>query len=346
MRERLFKLVGLLLIVGSFTLGWLWMEYQTFLENPLAIQGEEQSFVVTPGTSLHAVAADLRKEGLIHDARMFRWMARLRGDAQRIQAGEYQLKSGMTPEQLLQMMVAGKVRQYSVTIIEGVTFREMMQVINDNPYLKHNLKGKSDSDIMAAIGHAGEHPEGRFLPETYNFPRGMSDVEFLRRAYQALTERLAYEWENREAGLPYKNAYEALIMASIVEKETGVESERPQIAGVFIRRLKKGMRLQTDPTVIYGMGLDYDGNLRRRDLLRDTPYNSYTRAGLPPTPIAMPGGDAIHAAMHPDKGDSLYFVAKGDGSHHFSDTLAEHNRAVIRYQRSGRRKDYTSSPTQ
>ena len=345
MRERIFKFVGLAVIAGSFSLGWLWMEYQSFLETSLTLNAQEQSFSVEPGSSLHSVAAKLQREGLIKDARMFRWMARLSGDAQRIQAGEYLLRENMKAPQLLQEMVQGKVRQYSLTLIEGRNFREMMQEVNSNPYLKHTLKGFSDSDIMAAIGYAGEHPEGRFLPETYSFPRGMSDVEFLRRAYQALSERLAYEWENREEGLPYKTPYDALILASIVEKETGQKSERPEIAGIFIRRLKKGMRLQTDPTVIYGMGLDFDGNLRKRDLLRDTPYNSYTRAGLPPTPIAMAGAEAIHAAMHPDKSDNLYFVAKGDGSHHFSATLEEHNRAVIKYQRNGRRSDYTSSPT-
>jgi UPF0755 protein len=174
----------------------------------------------------------------------------------------------------------------------------------------------------------------------------MSDVEFLRRAYQAMSERLDYEWQHRQEGLPLKSAYQALILASIVEKETGMESERPEIAGVFIRRLRKGMRLQTDPTVIYGMGADYDGNIRRRDLLRDTPYNSYTRAGLPPTPIALPGADAVHAAVNPDKGKSLYFVARGDGSHHFSATLKEHNRAVQEYQIMRRRKDYSSAPSQ
>lgn len=345
MRERLFRLLGVIILVGSFSTGWLWMSYQGFLETPLALNDEAQTFVVAPGSSLHAVAGKLEESGLIRDARMFRWMARLRGAAQRIQAGEYQLAPGMTPPQLLQQMVEGRVRQYAITLVEGRNFREMMQQINANPYLEHTLKGLPDEQIMARLGYPGEHPEGRFLPETYHFPRGLSDVEFLRRAYRAMRERLAYEWKNREQGLPYKRPYEALILASIVEKETGVPHERPTIAGVFIRRLQKGMRLQTDPTVIYGMGEAFDGNLRRRDLLRDTPYNSYTRAGLPPTPIAMPGADAIHAAMHPDKGDSLYFVAKGDGSHHFSATLEEHNRAVIRYQRSGRRKDYTSAPS-
>jgi UPF0755 protein len=346
-KDRLFKLIGMLVLLGSFALGWFWMSYQAFCDTPLTLTQPEQYFVIEPGSSVGGIASSLTERGLIESSRMFRWMVRLNGEAQHIQAGEYLLTEGMTPAQLLQNMVHGKVRQYSVTLIEGHTFREMMQQLNATPNLKHTLSGLSDSGIMARLGHPDEHPEGRFLPETYHFPRGMSDVEFLRRAYNALDDVLANEWEQRDVGLPFKTSYEALILASIVEKETGLESERPQIAGIFIRRLEKGMRLQTDPTVIYGMGPDFDGNLRRKDLKRDGPYNSYTRRGLPPTPIAMPGADAIHAVMHPDEGDSLYFVAKGDGSHYFSATIEEHNKAVIKYQRSGRRrKDYTSSPTQ
>lgn len=345
MRERLFRLVGALVLAGSFVLGWLWMGYQAFLDTPLTLS-EEQVFAIEPGSSLQAVAQRLQRQGLLEDARYFRWMARLKGVAGRIQAGEYLLQPGTTPPQLLEQMVVGKVRQHAITVVEGWTFAEMLQQVHASDYLRHSLKGLSPEAVMARIGHQGEHPEGRFLPETYHFPRGLSDVEFLQRAYQALSERLSYEWQRRAEGLPYETPYEALIMASIVEKETGLGSERPAIAGVFVRRLQKGMRLQTDPTVIYGMGLDFDGNLRRRDLLQDTPYNSYTRRGLPPTPIALPGAEAIHAALHPDDSDNLYFVARGDGSHHFSATLEEHNRAVIKYQRSGRRRDYTSSPSQ
>jgi UPF0755 protein len=343
-KKNILKVLWILLLLGAVILGWGWYQYQSFLQAPLTVDEHGENFIVPGGTSLYAVASKLEKQGTIKNSRLFRWMARLKGEANQIKAGEYLLLPTMTASDLLDKMVAGKVRQYSITLIEGWTFREMMQRLNESPYLKHTLKGLSDSEIMKRLGHAGEHPEGRFLPETYHFPRGLSDVKFLRRPYQAMSERLAHEWSNREAGLPLKTPYEALILASIVEKETGLESERPEIAGVFIRRLRKGMRLQTDPTVIYGMGLDYDGNLRRRDLLKDTPYNSYTRAGLPPTPIAMPGADAVHAVMHPDDSDNLYFVAKGDGSHHFSATLEEHNRAVKRYQLGGRRSDYKSSP--
>ncbi|MCW8829717.1 MAG: endolytic transglycosylase MltG [Gammaproteobacteria bacterium] len=344
MRKRLFTIIAGIALLVTFALAWGWIQYQGFIKAPLMVDEEGESLIVAPGASLQSVARQLEDGGVISDNRLFRLMARLRGDAHRIKAGEYLLQPDMSPQQLLQRMVDGKVRHYALTLVEGWNFREMMQTLNENPYLVHRLKGLSATAIMEAIGYPDQHPEGRFLPETYHFPRGMSDVEFLRRAYRSMSERLAYEWENREEGLPLQTPYEALVLASIVEKETGVESERTAIAGVFIRRLQKGMRLQTDPTVIYGMGLEYDGNIRRRDLLADTPYNTYTREGLPPTPIAMPGADALHAVMHPEKSDKLYFVARGDGSHHFSATLAEHNRAVRKYQIEKRRGDYTSSP--
>jgi UPF0755 protein len=345
MRKRFFIFIGVASLLAVVLVGWLAMEYRAFAHSPMTVKAEGVLLGVKPGMSLNAVARSLQREQLIDNYRYFVWLAKLRGKAASLQAGEYQVDSGMTPEQLLQRMVSGKVQQYALTLIEGITFREMMRQINGNPYLNHTLTDIGNEELMVRIGHAGEHPEGRFLPETYYFPRGMSDVEFLRRAYRAMAEKLDHEWRNREEGLPLKSAYEALVLASIVEKETGLESERPEIAGVFIRRLKKGMRLQTDPTVIYGMGLDFDGNIRRRDLLADTPYNTYTRSGLPPSPIAMPGADAVHAAVNPDDGDSLYFVARGDGSHYFSSSLAEHNRAVSEYQLKGRRKDYSSSPS-
>lgn len=344
MRERLFKLIGALVLIGSLALGWMWMEYRAFRDNPMTVGESGQIVTITPGMSLNAVAQQLQQQQLIRNYRLFVWMTRLVGKAARIQAGEYAVKPGMTPPQLLQEMVEGKVHQYAITMVEGITFRELLQQLGDNPYLRHELAGLAGEAVMARIGHPGEHPEGRFLPETYHFPRGLSDVEFLRRAYQAMQERIEHEWQGRAEGLPLKTPYEALTLASIVEKETGLESERRAIAGVFIRRLKKGMRLQTDPTVIYGLGLDFDGNLRRRDLLNDTPYNTYTRRGLPPTPIAMPGADAIHAAVHPDESDKLYFVARGDGSHYFSATLEEHNRAVIEYQLKGRARGFSSYP--
>lgn len=344
MRKRLLYITSVAALAAVLALGWLLMEYILFRTTPMTVTEGEQTVTVSPGMSLNAVARSLQKQQLIDNHRLFVWMARLEGKAGRLQAGEYRVAPSMTPPQLLQQMIEGKVLQYSMTIVEGTTFRELMQQLHDNPYLSHKLSGLDGKTVMARIGHPDEHPEGRFLPETYHFPRGLSDVEFLRRAYRAMQERLQYEWQNREEGLPLKTPYEALVLASIVEKETGLVSERQAIAGVFVRRLEKRMRLQTDPTVIYGLGVDYDGNLRRRDLLSDTPYNTYTRRGLPPTPIAMPGADAIHAALHPDDSDKLYFVARGDGSHHFSATLEEHNRAVTEYQLKRRKRDYTSSP--
>ena len=251
----------------------------------------------------------------------------------RLKAGEFQLRQGTNPEQLLEQFASGQVVQHSLTLIEGETFGDMMLRISQHNVLEHTLASLDNAAVMAAIGKPDEHPEGRFLPETYYFPRGTSDVEFLRRAYQDMHEFLLGAWEKRDPDLPLKTSYEALVLASIVEKETGVAAERPQIAGVFVRRLRKGMRLQTDPTVIYGIGDSFDGDIRYRDLRTDTPYNTYTRFGLPPTPIALPGREAILAVLHPDDGNSLYFVARGDGSHHFSSTLKEHNRAVDRYQR-------------
>ena len=337
MKERLFRLAGALILIGSFVAGWLLISYQQFVDQPMTISTAVPAMLqVKPGSSLRSIAASLQQQGLVADGRYFVWMARLRSQASRIQAGEYQIEAGMTPAQLLDGMVSGRVRQYAITVPEGWTFRQMMAKVDANPYLEHRLTGLVDEEVMARLGHAGEHPEGRFFPDTYHFPRGLSDVEFLQRAYQAMAQRLEQEWSGRAEGLPLKSPYEALILASIVEKETGAPRERGEIAGLFIRRLQKGMRLQTDPTVIYGIGPGYDGNIRKSDLQRDTPYNTYTRKGLPPTPIAIPGGDALHAALHPVAGESLYFVARGDGTHHFSASLEEHECAVVRYQIRGR----------
>jgi UPF0755 protein len=336
-RDRLFKLVGVLVLASSFVAGWMLMPYQQFIDSPMTVSGGGPlSLSVTPGSSVKTVARTLQGQGLVEDGRYFVWMARLRGKAGRIQAGEYQVTAGNSPSRLLDDMVSGKVLQYSVTLLEGWNFRQVMAAIDTSPYLEHSLRGLQDDEIMTRLGREGEHPEGRFFPDTYLFPRGLTDIEFLKRAYRAMTQRLEQEWPTRAEGLPLKTPYEALILASIVEKETGQPSERSEIAGVFVRRLLKGMRLQTDPTVIYGLGLDYDGNIRKSDLIKDSPYNTYTRAGLPPTPIAMPGGDALHAALHPDEGDSLYFVARGDGSHHFSASYEEHECAVVKYQIRGR----------
>lgn len=332
MGERLFRLLGALLLLLSLVGGWFGFGYQSFVSAPLLVAEEGALIEVRPGASLTAVARQLESEGYISSARYFVWMARLSDTAHQIRAGEYRIDRSMTARQLLQAMVEGRVQLYALTLVEGWNFRQVMDAVRTSPYLMQTLAGLTDGEVMERLGYADEHPEGRFFPDTYHFPRGLSDVEFLRRAYRQMSDVLAYEWERRSEGLPLRTPDEALVLASIIEKETAVPSERGAIAGVFVRRLQKRMRLQTDPTVIYGMGLDFDGNLRRRDLVTDTPYNTYTRHGLPPTPIAMPGRDSIHAALHPAPGEALYFVARGDGSHHFSATLEEHNRAVRYYQ--------------
>ncbi len=339
----LFKLAGLLLLVASLGLGWLWMEVDRFAGEPVKLQ-QPRAFQIEPGSGLFEVARELNRQGVIERPWPMVWLARWRGQAHRLQAGEYWLEPGITGEQLLVLFVSGKVRQYAFTIIEGWTFRQLMTALAQRDEIEHTLSGLDDAAIMARLGYPDEHPEGRFLPDTYHYPAGTRDVDFLRRAYRAMDKALQRLWPQRQPDLPLATPYEALILASIVEKETGLAEERRQIAGVFIRRLKKNMRLQTDPTVIYGMGEAYRGNLRRQDLRRDTPYNTYRRHGLPPTPIALPGLESLRAVLDPAPGDSLYFVAKGDGSHHFSATIEEHNQAVRRYQIHQRRQDYRSSP--
>lgn len=306
--------------------------YQDFRDSRLTVPAGGLEYVLEEGTSLRRLAQDLEQRGIIRYPRFFVWLGRETDSARRLQTGEYRFTAEMTPVSLLETLTAGDVIQHALVIVEGQTFREMLAVVRGSETLQSTLEVTDASDIMVRLGHANEHPEGRFLPDTYHFPGGTTDVAFLQRAYDAMTETLASAWEKRDEDLPLKTPYEALILASIVEKETGQADERPLIAGVFVQRLRKGMRLQTDPTVIYGMGDDFDGNIRRRDLLADTPYNTYTRDGLPPTPIAMPGRDAIDAVMHPQENGYLYFVARGDGSHYFSRTLKEHNQAVKKYQ--------------
>lgn len=327
-----FRLLGVLVIAGSFALGWVWMSLDSFSNRPMQLPGSEIAYEIVPGSSLSAVARDLQQRGYIDSAFYFRLMARLDGQAGNIKAGEYHLRAGLTPKSLLALLVSGQVVSHTLTLVEGWNFRQVMAAVAGHAALKQTLAGLSDEEIMARLGSPGLHPEGRFLPDTYHFPKGTTDLDFLKRAKSAMEQLLAREWEGREPGLPLKSADEALILASIVEKETGQAAERPEIAGVFIRRLRKGMLLQTDPTVIYGMGEAYDGNIRRSDLRRDTPYNTYVHRGLTPTPISMPGADALRAVLHPAKGSSLYFVAKGNGQHHFSNTLTEHNQAVRKYQ--------------
>lgn len=330
--DKLFRLAGVVVLIASAVLGWLSLDYRAFKDTPFAVPAEGLVYEVAPGRSVRAIAGDLESRGIIGNAAYLEWLARRSGVAARLHAGEYRIDAGTLPEAFLRQLVSGKVVQHSLTVVEGWTFRQMLAAVRAHPVLVQTLHEQSPEQIMAVLGYPGEHPEGRFLPDTYHFPRGTTDRDFLRRAYAAMQRTLEREWSGRAADLPLKTPYEALILASIIERETGAVDERARIAGVFVRRLQKGMRLQTDPTVIYGIGADFDGDIRTRDLRTDTPYNTYTRSGLPPTPIALPGAAAIHAALHPADGDELYFVSKGDGSHQFSATLEEHNRAVRRYQ--------------
>ena len=289
-------------------------------------------FEIPPGTRFRAVADLLEKSGVHVRRYEFEALARALGRSRDIKAGSYELTEAVTPGQLLDMLTNGDVTQAEIRLIEGWTFAQFRAALDASADLKHETRGLDDTQVLARLQAGEGHPEGLFFPDTYLFARGSSDVAVLRRAYHALQRHLKAEWEARDPKVPYATPYEALIMASIIEKETGRASERDQIAGVLINRLRIGMRLQADPTVIYGLGTSFDGNLKKSHLLDDGPYNTYTRAGLPPTPIAMPGRASLHAAMRPAKTDALYYVSRGDGSSHFSRNLDEHNRAVTKYQ--------------
>ena len=324
-------LLALLLGLGTLA-GGIWLDYQRFIATPVRMANPTLVFEVERGSGLHQVAEALTARGLIRHPYYLLLLAHQRGDGARIKAGEFELTQGMGPGEVLDLLVSGRVIQYPITLVEGWTFRQAVAAILANGRFGSDLAELSDESLMATLGHPDEHPEGRFFPDTYSFPRRTTGLDVLRRAYGRMDTVLAQEWEERTAGLPLKTPYEALILASIIEKETGLATERPEIAGVFVRRLHAGMRLQTDPTVIYGMGARFDGNIRRADLREETPYNTYVIVGLPPTPIALPGRAAINAALHPAAGDSLYFVARGDGGHVFSATLEQHNRAVSEFQ--------------
>jgi UPF0755 protein len=321
----------LALLVALGVLGAIWYGH-ALLQQPLQVPEESQILEVHRGDSLQRVLRRLEDDAVLESPRMVARVARISGRDLAIKTGEYALQPGMTASSLIDLLVEGRTVQYAMTIVEGWTFRQLRRAIAADPVLTATLVGHSDEEVMAALGRPGLHPEGLFLPDTYFFPRGTSDLAFLRRAMLQMDAVLEAAWEGRDGGLPYTDPYEALILASVIEREAKVGSERRTIAGVFVRRLQRGMRLQTDPTVMYGVSPDFNDRLRTRHLRADTPYNTYTRHGLPPTPIAMPGPDSIAAAMHPEPGDALYFVARGDGSHQFSATLEEHNRAVARYQ--------------
>jgi UPF0755 protein len=328
MRKTL-RLISLAILVLAGFAGWLaWFAFM-----PVSLVQTPLEFEIRSGVGLRGAASDIAKAGVEFPSWQFSWLGRFTGKASGIKAGSYQVNDGVTPWELLQKITRGDVTQAEIVFVEGKTFREMRATMDADSNLRHDSRGLPDTEILARIGAKETHPEGLFFPDTYLFAKQSSDIEVLRRSYQAMQRRLAAEWENRDPSVPYDDPYQALIMASIVEKETGRAADRPFVASVFANRLKRGMLLQTDPTVIYGLGEEFDGNLRKRDLVTDNEYNTYTRPGLPPTPISMPGQASIHLVLHPPESDKLYFVARGDGTSVFSRTLEEHNRAVARYQK-------------
>jgi UPF0755 protein len=334
------KLLGLTSLLAAVVLVVAASVGVVAVSTPLTVPVGGTTVVVAKGTTIAHVGSQLEQAKLLTDRRPLVWFARLTGQAAQIKAGEYAIPAGDTIPALLQRLVRGVTVHYSITFVEGWTFKQMRAALAKERRLKQLTAGLNDAELMARLERVDQHPEGRFFPDTYVFTRGQSDLDVLRRSLVSMDKTLAEAWAARVPKLPYESAYDALIMASIVEKETGAAEERARIAGVFVRRLRKNMKLQTDPTVIYGMGERYDGDIRRKDLSEDTPYNTYVHKGLTPTPIANPGAAAIRAAVNPQPGTALFFVARGDGTgtHDFSDTYAEHKRAVKRYLQRRRGK--------
>jgi len=329
---RLTALVVLLLAGASAAAAFLWQQLTVAYQGagPAAAAARIQ---VPQGASVRTVLAQLQEQGAVRDAREVEWYLRIRGLHPRVLAGTYELPAHASAAQILALFAEGKVILEQLTVVEGSTFGDFLDLLAHEPDVIHTLAGKTPAQVMAALGHGDENPEGRFFPDTYRFAANTPDTAILALAYERMRQALAAAWAERAPGLPFDTPYQALILASMVEKEAQLSSERARIAGVFISRLRKGMRLQSDPTVIYGLGARYDGEIHTRDLLADTPYNTYTRAGLPPTPIALPGRESLIAAVQPEQSGELYFVATGlgDGAHHFSKTLLEHNSAVKAY---------------
>lgn len=328
--KRLFFRVFVVALMGvlAAVAGLAW-----FAHSPVGLRQSPLDFTIEPGSGMRQVARQLTDAGIDSWPGALVLLARVTRQANGIKAGSYEVEAGVTPLVLLTMLTRGDVSQAELALIEGWNFRQFRAALDRHPDLRHDSAGLSDTELLTRIGADASHPEGQFFPDTYLFSRRSSDLEVLRRAHRQQQKILQREWGKRAEGLPYPTPYEALIIASIVEKETGQAADRPMVASVFINRLRSGMLLQTDPTVIYGIGPAFDGNLRKRDLQTDTPYNTYTRPGLPPTPISMPGVAALRAVLNPPSTEYLYFVARGDGSSAFSRTLAEHNRAVARYIR-------------
>ncbi|HEY8094845.1 MAG TPA: endolytic transglycosylase MltG [Methylobacter sp.] len=326
------KIIGFILLVLSFAGGWLWMDYQSALHQPALL--EQTVYIeIEKGDSLNLIIDKLLAQKLAVKPFWFKVIALQSNALKKLKTGEYELTSGLTVPQIIALFVQGKTKQHAITFPEGWSFKEILHEIEKNPNLEHSLNGVCLESVMSKLKSDAQSPEGLLFPDTYFFEKHTSDLALLKRAYDKMQQVLQQEWLNKSEDLPFKTPYEALTLASIVEKETGVAAERPLIAGVFIRRLEQNMLLQTDPTVIYGMGEAYQGDIKSKDLTTATPYNTYVISGLPPTPIAMPGREALNAVLHPDKGDSLYFVARGDGTHVFSATLKDHNMAVDEFQR-------------
>ncbi|MGE4533669.1 endolytic transglycosylase MltG [Halomonas sp.] len=333
MRRVLIFLLVLALVAAAALFGG-YRYWQSRLAAPIALE-EARLYEVPQGAGYHRVVGELAREGVIEEAWAFRALARLEPQSlPRLRPGEYRLEPGMSGRELLELLGSDRVVTYPLTVPEGWTFAQMRELLADAPKLAQQTAELSDEALMARLGREGQHPEGWFFPDTYLYHKGVSDLEILEQALARMEATLEAVWAERADDLPLESPYEALIMASLIERETGAPEERPEIAGVFKRRLERGMRLQTDPTVIYGMGERYAGNITRADLREATPYNTYVIDGLPPTPIALPGRASLEAAVNPKPGDTLYFVAKGDGTHHFSRTLREHNNAVNRYIRN------------
>ncbi len=323
----------MLVLAGGLALIAGWLAFDRWLSSPLAVGDAPVRIEIPRGQPLARTARELEQRGVLKHARWLSAYAGFTGADAKVRAGEYDIPAGTTPRTLLDLFVSGAVVQHSVTIVEGWTFRELRKALEREPELMVTLARKDDAAVMGALGEPGRHPEGLFFPDTYLYSKGSTDLDVLRQARGRMKQELDKAWTGRAKDLPITDPYQALILASIVEKETALASERPRISGVFTQRLRQGMRLQTDPSVIYGLGPGFDGNLRRSDLERDGPYNTYTRTGLPPTPIALPGAGSLAAAVQPDERGEIYFVATGepDGSHAFSRTLAEHERAVAQY---------------
>lgn len=319
------------LVSAALCFNWLYRDMQITLDEPMN-NTSTVYLTITPGMSFSSVASQLVQQGWINHSYYLTLEARWTRKSRLVKAGEYAIEPGMSQRALLDKLVDGRVVQYALTIPEGLNFQEILGLVRVHPQLIRTLQGEEPEAIVKQMDYLQGSPEGQFYPDTYHFPRGTTDADFFKRAWTMMQKVLAEEWEQRQGGLPYRNSYEALIMASIIEKETAAPVERDRIAGVFVRRLQQGMKLQTDPTVIYALGSAYDGNIRKQDLYIDSPFNTYVYSGLPPTPIAAPGRDAIRAALQPAAGDELYFVARGDGTHQFSVTLEDHNRAVRLYQ--------------